>query len=52
MIDTANNGREAFNVPKNQCTSTETPRVLTLYVEMTLNITCEEDVTEYTSHVE
>ena len=48
MSDTANNGREAFKVLKNHYASTEKPRVLTLYEELTtLNMACEEDVTDY-----
>ena len=48
MHDTANNGREAFRILKQHYASTEKPRILSLYEELTtLKMAIEEDTTDY-----
>ena len=48
MHDTANNGREAFRILKQHYASTEKPRILSLYEELTtLKMGIDEDTTDY-----
>ena len=48
MHDTANDGRAAFRILKEHYASTEKPRVLSLYEELTtLKMASEEDTTYY-----
>ena len=48
MHDTANNGREAFRILKQHYATTEIPRILSLYEELTtLKMAIEEDTTDY-----
>ena len=48
MHDTANDGRAAFRILKEHYASTEKPRVLSLYEELTtLKMASEEDTTDY-----
>ena len=47
MHDTANNGREAFRILKQHYATTEIPRILSLYEELTtLKMAIEEDTTD------
>lgn len=53
VVDANNNGRGALEILRNYYASTDKPRILTLYEELTtLRMTHEEDVTDYVIRAE